>query len=306
MSLEYPNLFIPGAAKSGTSTFHELLDKHPEICMSSDKEPFYWVRDDFDVNSKLAKQDYLSLFDSTTNVTYKGESSTSYMLFPNFIERIKTYNPNELKFIFVLRNPVDRLYSHYWYIKGIGDEQLDLKDAVLNDKDIEPNIASHHKNGKYKHYYQYGLYGKWLSNFFNAFKKDQIKIIVFEDFKNDPLGVLNSCFNFLKLNSLDYIPNLHNNETIVLKYPKLYSGYQDLTKGRLKLIKPLNKFVPRKIKVFLKKDVSNIIVEKTKTIDKYPSLTLEERNWIKNLYTEDFELLKEVTQLDFKLWEDFN
>lgn len=42
-----PNLFIPGAAKSGTSTLHNLLDMHPDICMSKLKEPVYWDSPEF-------------------------------------------------------------------------------------------------------------------------------------------------------------------------------------------------------------------------------------------------------------------
>ena len=43
-----PNLFIPGAAKSGTTTLHNLLNNHPDICMSSNKEPVYWNNAEFD------------------------------------------------------------------------------------------------------------------------------------------------------------------------------------------------------------------------------------------------------------------
>lgn len=306
MSLEYPNLFIPGAAKSGTSTLHELLNLHPCISMSLVKEPFYWVKNEFDSYSESDKSDYLSLFESNPEIQYKGESSTSYMLFPNFIERVKQYNAKDLKFIFILRNPIDRLYSHYWYIKGLGDENLALKEAVMNDKNDEPTITSHHKNGRYKHYFQYGLYGKWLTEFYKAFDKNQIKILVFEEFKQNPLQNLNSCFDFLGLETIEAIPELHSNETVLLKYPKLYSGFQDLTKGRIKLIKPLNKFIPKPVKSFLKKNVSNMIVEATKSSEKYPELTTNERDWIKNLYFEDFEKLKSITEMNFKSWKDFN
>ena len=306
MSLKYPNLFIPGAAKSGTSTLHELLNLHPHISMSSDKEPFYWVKEDFDNYSESDKDNYLSLFESGPEIQYKGESSTSYMLFPHFIERIKHDSATDLKFIFILRNPIDRLYSHYWYIKGLGDESLNLKEAILHDKHEEPIIASHHKNGRYKHYFQYGLYGKWLTQFYEAFDRNQIKIIIFEDFKENPLQILNSCFDFLGLEAVEAIPELHSNETILLKYPKLYSGFQNLTKGRIKLVKPLNKFVPKPIKTFLKKDVSNMIVETTKTSKKYPELTRNERDWIKKIYLDDFKQLKTLTQLNFTQWKDFN
>ena len=120
MNIKYPNLFIPGAAKSGTSTLHEILNYHPNISMSSVKEPFFWVNQNFLHYTQKNWDNYLSLFKEKKNATFRGESSTGYMLFPEFLDRIKILEVENLKLIFILRNPIDRIYSHYWYLKGGG------------------------------------------------------------------------------------------------------------------------------------------------------------------------------------------
>jgi len=51
-----PNLFVPGAAKSGTTSLHNLLNQHPEICMSSVKEPGYWKNEKFKDFKNIEKE----------------------------------------------------------------------------------------------------------------------------------------------------------------------------------------------------------------------------------------------------------
>ena len=86
------NLFIIGAMKSGTTSLHEYLNEHPQIAMSTEKEPGYFVEE-----LSLDKDNswYQSLFENTTNELYFGESSTHYAKYPTYdgvAERIKNYN----------------------------------------------------------------------------------------------------------------------------------------------------------------------------------------------------------------------
>ncbi|WP_456440386.1 sulfotransferase family protein [Psychroserpens sp.] len=307
MASAYPNLFIPGAAKSGTSSLHELLNQHPDICMSSHKEPSFWTSDNFHlINNKRIKK-YLNYFNTKPNAIYKGESSTTYMLFPGFKERIKEhYNTKDLRFIFILRNPIDRIYSHYWYVKGVGSENLNLKKAILKDKNLEPNFSHELPEGRFKNYFQYGLYGKWLTSFYESFDESQIKILIFEDFKNNPLKTANECFDFLNLSPINTLQELDTNETAIIKYQKLYKSILKITQGNIKLMKPIYLLIPRFIKTKIKHNISDIIIKYTKTNKKYPKLSPNDRLWIKDMYKDDFELLKKVTGKNFNLWKDFN
>ena len=82
-----PNFFIPGAAKSGTTTLHDMLNTHPEISMSSVKEPGYWKNKNFKDFGNTEIHNYQNLFDNTKK--FKGESSTAYMYYDSFISNIK-------------------------------------------------------------------------------------------------------------------------------------------------------------------------------------------------------------------------
>ncbi|OUR90331.1 hypothetical protein A9Q87_13645 [Flavobacteriales bacterium 34_180_T64] len=305
MTNNYPNLFIPGAAKSGTSTLHDLLNLHPEICMSSLKEPYFLINTDFDQNISVYNDKYTELFSQKSNATYRGDSSTAYMLFPNFIERVKTHLKDEPKFIFVLRNPIDRIYSHYWYLKGLGSEDSNLKDAIKRDMNISPNMSHRLAEGKFKNYFQYGLYGKWISNFYKEFGALQIKIIVFEDLRDHPLKVANSCFEFLGLQKLEQVPEMESNKTVLLKYPKLFQIISKITNGNVTFLKPINRIIPRKFKQMVKKNSTEFLMQQIKSDSSYPKLAKEDRLWIKDLYLADINTLRDVTGDGFNQWSDF-
>ena len=98
MSNIKPNLFIPGAGKSGSSSLHNYLKLHPDIYMSELKEPHFFSHDE-NYFSKTQTEKYYELFKNGKKYKYRGESSTGYMVFPHVIDRIKM-DKKKPKFIF--------------------------------------------------------------------------------------------------------------------------------------------------------------------------------------------------------------
>ncbi len=274
--------------------------------MSSKKEPHFWTHPNFDNYTDEDFHKYLNLFTDSSDATYFGESSTGYMVFPSFLERITQTDIQNLKFIFVLRNPIDRIYSHYWWLKGLGSESYSLKEAVLRDLDIEPNHADELPESNYKFYFQFGLYHKWLKKYYKVFDASQIKIITSEKLQSSQLQTLNNCFLFLGLNNLDEIELTHTNKTKLLKYPKLYRFIKLLVWGRIKTPKIVKMVFPRRIKELIRGNLLDWIMNLTKTNKSYPKLSSEERIWLKNLYLEDVHNLKKMTGMNFEEWYDFN
>ena len=83
-----PNLFIPGAAKSGTTSLHNLLNQHPEICMSSVKEPGYWK------NEKFKDKDFQNIiYEAKTNNTHYELFEFDFKNSPLIFWRIKATFP---------------------------------------------------------------------------------------------------------------------------------------------------------------------------------------------------------------------
>ncbi|MDA8347687.1 MAG: sulfotransferase, partial [Pseudomonadota bacterium] len=113
-ALRKPNLFIIGAMKSGTTSLHEYLDTHPQIAMSREKEPGYFVEE---LSLRKGEDWYLSLFEQDARYQYVGESSTHYTKLPLYRgvpERLFRFNP-DARLIYIMRDPFDRVISHYWH-----------------------------------------------------------------------------------------------------------------------------------------------------------------------------------------------
>ena len=298
-----PNLFIPGAGKSGTSSLHGYLDSHPQISMSTVKEPHFWSDPKFNTLGNNEFEAYQSLFNSDSKI--RGESSTGYLFFEDFIVNIKKYYSTSPKFIIVLRNPIDRLYSHYWWLRGIGSETSSFKEAVLKDFDITPHQSLQLPEHHYKNYYQFGLYGKQIQKFYKNFGKDNIHIITSELLSSQTLETINSCFSFLGVESLNNIQVQKSNTTIILRYPWIYKNIKKAALRKSKLKQVLKPVFPKAIRKELNENLYPLVYKLTATKKKYPELSQKDRQWIKELYFNDISLLKTITNMDFQEWEDF-
>ena len=300
------NLFIPGAAKSGTSSLHELLKLHPEIDMSKNKEPHFLSSSTEYLRSEEHIETYLSNFDLSKKFKYHGESSTGYFYFKSFKDNFKKIGNPDSKFIIILRNPIDRTLSHYNYLKSLGSENLNLKDAVLNDCQKEPSPLDVLPELIIKNYYQYSLYGKWLTLFYENHEVENIKVILFEDLKSKPLETLNTCFAFLGLHQLETIPDIASNKTVKIRFPKLYRNIRIFAFNESKLRNILKYFLPVKWRRTYKKRITEILLELMKTKKQLAVATAEEREWLFDLYKHDVIKLKQLTGLQLQEWQDFN
>ena len=112
MENKTPDFIIIGAAKSGTTTLYEYLCRHPQIYMSTPKEPDFFS---IDTNYNRGMEWYYSLFEQAKPTQICGEASTTYSRLhqhPETVERIYQTLPH-VKLIYIMRHPVDRAYSFY-------------------------------------------------------------------------------------------------------------------------------------------------------------------------------------------------
>ena len=194
------DFFIVGAPKAGTTSLYYYLNEHPEIEMSTQKET------DFFSDSAIQKQGlyygknridtlekYHNLFPTTQEKKY-GEASVSYLFYEDVPEKIKAYN-SKGKIIIMLRNLVDRAFSHY-----LMDYRLGLISSTLEEV-IESK--SYNKKSKlfYQQYIELGLYFKQVKRYLEIFGSENVHIILYQDFKNDIEVVMKKVYHFLEVDS---------------------------------------------------------------------------------------------------------
>lgn len=301
--LPWPNLFVPGAGKSATTSLHLYLNQHPDIWMSKDKEPVFF-NNLGRYQSKKSRKFYLSLFEKGKDKQYRGESSTDYMYSELAIKHIKE-TVRDPKFIFILRNPIDRAISHYNWLKGIGFEKRPFREAFICS-------LEEYEKGQIIHpsYYSHGLYYNWINKYLEIFGANNIHLILSENLRLKALDTLNSCFTFLGLFPLDHIDYQYENESKTLKSPAFYRKMTVLMseQGESKYKDFYRKVVPDYIRIFLRKQVSNgLSFYKAHIASRaqVPNFDQSLRVWVKSFYSQDVSELRKLTDIDIFLWEEF-
>jgi hypothetical protein len=283
------DFFIVGAPKAGTTSLYHYLSEHPQVEMSSQKEPDYFSDKAINeqgmyytknrVNS-LAK--YESLFVQKESVVY-GEASVSYLFYENVPEDIKKYNPNA-KIIIMLRNPIERAFSHYL---------MDYRLGLISDS-FENVLAkkSKHKNAHlfYQQYIEVSKYSKQIQRYLDFFEKDSILFIDYEDLKINVSKTVDQVYNFLHI-STEFAADIN-------------TKHNTFTMPKNKVIRLIYSFVfLRKILTFLFPTylVKNIRVLLFKS-DKKPELLKETRSLLKRIFNDDIKNLEEVLSKDYSKW----
>lgn len=199
-----PDFIIIGVQKGGTSTLYEHLKQHPLIKTAIFKEVHY-----YDIQYGKGKNWYKSFFplvSKNKGIVY-GEASPYYFFHPLVPERIYKDNPH-IKLILLLRNPVDRAYSHYQMERRKGRENLKtFEEAVLKETERLRNgykiISNRKKTYDYNHqiysYISRGLYDEQIKRWLKYFKREQILVLKSEDFFASPQHILERVYSFLKI-----------------------------------------------------------------------------------------------------------
>jgi hypothetical protein len=197
-----PNLFIIGAMKAGTSSLHAYLGTHPQIFMSEPKEPAFFE----DPRERGRQKEgrgywndldlYLQLFHAAGDRLIVGEATTDYTKLPRktgVARRLFAFNP-EARLIYLVRDPIDRTFSHYWWEVWNGEETRDIFTAITQDR----------------FYRDVSDYAMQLEPYLDLFSREQIKVVTFEKLIASPLDTIQDLFRWLDVDASFQPPNLHS------------------------------------------------------------------------------------------------
>lgn len=299
-----PNFLVVGAPKSGTTSLYEYLKQHPEIFVNPEiKETNFFVqpkdvlgcgpRYDWKDSYGINLENYKKLFDNIDNDKYKaiGEVCPTYLPFYNYtIPNILDALGNQVKIIIILRNPIDRAYSHYMHNVRDMDEDLTFEDALQAENE---RIKEKYWNSFYLT--KLGFYFKQVKEYKDNFS--DVKIFLFEDLKKE--SFYQELFEFLNVNSSVVI-----NDTDMFNIsgkPKSKFLQKLLVKDGIlksyvkKILKP---FFSKGIKVKLYNLQDRLI---NKNIKKEP-MNKDTREKLKETFKDDIEKLSQLINRDLSHW----
>jgi len=293
MKTKLPNFICVGAQKSGTTTLHDLLKKHPAIYLPKIKETKFF-RDIEKYNQGI---DYYknTFFSNIDNETVIGEIDPEYIYFSDIPQRIYTTLGKDIKLIFIFRNPASRAFSHYQMSIRRGLETLSFTQA-LNNESMRLDKGLFEKN--HFSYIDRGYYAKQVENFLKYFPIENMLFLRFEeDLLNNQNLTLQKIYNFLNINMYETALTIKSNSATSAKYPFLNKLL--FKKSIFKTI--IRYFFPSKK---LRNKLADYIYKKN-TLSKTEKNSLsktEKNSLIKKYFIEDIKQLEKITQINLSSW----
>ena len=185
-----PNFLIIGAMRSGTTSLARYLGSHPDVFMAPQKEVHF-----FDRNFQRGADWYRSQF-RTSGAQLIGEATQTYLFEATVPERMATLVP-EARLIAILRDPVDRAYSHYLMNREAGGESLTFMDALESES---RRLASGNPAAtRTFSYVKRGLYLQQLLEVCRWFPRAQLHVMLFDDLRDRPAETYRSLCDWLGL-----------------------------------------------------------------------------------------------------------
>ena len=209
-----PDFYIIGTQKGGTSSLYGYMIDHPSIQPCYSKEPSYFDRyfdrglDWYKVNFPFKIHRFI-----VTKILQKkfitGEASVRYLDHPHAPQRIKQVTPHA-KFIILLRNPIERSYSHYKMISRRHAESLPFEKVIQEEDRIISlyqkmiDDPSYYSDIYFRHGYLHrGIYVDKIKHWMEVFPKEQFLIIQSEEFFREPSKIYNQVLDFLGVENFE-------------------------------------------------------------------------------------------------------
>ncbi len=202
--MAFPDFFIIGAPKAGTSALHSALAQHPQLFMSPVKEPKFFLcsgpppreggpGDAHSYREWIWRQDdYEELFGDAPPGALCGESTPFYLADPDAVARIRSVVP-DAKLIAILRDPVDRAYSNWAHLWADGLETIEDFVTACGEEGRRTEAGW----APFWRYLSTGLYGQQLERLYSIFPKEQVHLIRYKWLVDEPTGTLNDVCRFL-------------------------------------------------------------------------------------------------------------
>ncbi len=203
-----PNFFIVGAPKCGTTSMYAYLSSHPDIFFPQVKEPHHFGSDIYSPLYVRDRDEYLNLFSDCCGEAVVGEASVWYLYSKRAAAEIREFC-SDAKILIMLRNPVEMVYSYHsqrlaWGNEDIRDfaQALDAEGERKNGQRL-PVHNPYPVDGLY--YSEIAKYSVQVKRYFDVFGRDNVHVILFDDFKQKTAGVYRDTLQFLNVDT-EYRP----------------------------------------------------------------------------------------------------
>lgn len=306
MLTRQPDFLIGGTSAGGTSFLSAILVQHPQIYLPKKMRPephFFYKSWEYQKGHDYYVNKWFKNVPNTAKAV--GERSSSYMFGENLVaERVKSFNPN-MKFIFTLRNPIERAWANYRYTVLEGLEENSFEDALNNEeeriksqKGIWSEIQPFNYTGR-------GFYFKQIKSFMEHFPKNNILLLKSELLSSQTKVEIKKILNFLNIRDSNFdFNNVPNHTSCNVINPSLQVNLRKYFKDKFDLI---IEAIRKNQNIFTfsenEEDDENLKKLKDNIFAKKQKMSFDSRNYLQKLYKDDINNLKSLIDFELKDWK---
>ena len=304
----FPDFFVVGAPRCGTTAVCRYLARHPQICLSRPKEPHYFARVDALPSERQIQSDYIERYFGHRGAGQRiaGEGSVSTLYKPEAIERIRHFNP-DARFIVMLRNPISMLPSYHLKMRYLLlEDEADFSRAwnLQEARARGESVPRHCLDPRLLMYGEVARFGRHVERLFSVAGRERTHVIVFDDFfVTNPLGSYRKLLEFLRVDDDGQTWFNRKNESRIYRYRWLQEWFLRSAPGGGSG-KRIEQRVERKVK--LRGSQKNSWIKSLALWNIIPAtpapLTAEMRAVVADTLRPDIELLSRLLQRDLGFW----
>ena len=243
-------LIIGGSTKCATTSVFKYFEFHPQICKCQMKESRYFLEEKYQLvakqRDKSAYKSFEELFNNCNDHQIRMEATPDYLYSSEAAKKIRNDLP-DVKMVFILRDPVDRLGSWYRFsiLNGLIEKYISFEEYIRLQQDSDNTTPQHLKS------LQQGRYSEYLKIYYKIFKGHEIKICFYEDLVKNPRWFCSELSTFTNIDPLyfsDYNFVVHN-RSLPVKSVKIHKLFRKLKRTVRPATSMLSSGIRKKLKL---------------------------------------------------------
>ncbi len=320
-----PNFFVIGAPRSGTTSLYEYLDAHPDVSMSTVKEPDFFARPSLDAVHPLGQQgtgaldevaaadptlaaelaEYEGLFSGAGDEKRRGEASAIYLGHPTAAWHLRAFVP-DAPLVAILRDPAERAFSHFIHGRRIYAEYGRTSAVGADDRTVDEEfnrvVDMAYRDGvpevartDPEVWIRSGLYFEHLTRWYSLFPTEQLLVALFEDLAGDPDDLMRRIFAFIGVDEDFQLPTTEAfNVSVVPRSRRLFT----LLTTKNPLMRYARAVAPARVRAVAMRTRNRFLGSEKPPID--PEL----HHKLRAIYRDDTSALMELIGRDLSSWMD--
>ncbi|SHH85483.1 sulfotransferase family protein [Cognatishimia maritima] len=290
---KFPNLFLVGAPKCGTTTLHHLFTQHPDVYCPYRKEPATLIGTPVRQNGfSMGYSDYWAMYEGWRSQRYALDASALYFASRSAAENISTFSP-KAKIIVALRNPVEAIYSFYYEAKSQSHEKQISFEEALEADDARPEGA-----GVYRpRYRQTFSFTGHLNRYRELFGPENVYVVLMQDLKRSPQDEYQRICDWLGI-STDVSDTDFASQNKA-KAPRSTTLAKFILSPPKALQRPLSKIISKEKRYRFQTYLRKINFRE----EQYPPMQPETRGILIQYFRPDIERLEQLLDRDLSEWK---